>query len=85
MDGRPCSGDGWSLGNEDGVSCSELRLDHTTCLSCSTPNSFHSSLRVNGTANIGIASQGLVASDQQVWYPSLQQVAEDTVSAIPSK
>jgi len=34
-------------------------------------NSFHSSLRVNGTANIGIASQGLDASAQQEWYPSL--------------
>ena len=40
-------------------------------------------LRVNGTANIGIASPGLVASDQQVWYPSLQHVAGKTPSSPP--
>ena len=45
-------------------------------------NSFHSTLRVSGTANIGIASRGLVASDQQVWCPSLQQVAEETSSPV---
>jgi len=61
-------------------SCSELRLDHTKFPSARRRNSFHSSLRVNGTANIGIASQGLVASDQQVWCPSLQQVADMTPS-----
>lgn len=37
----------------------------------------------NGTANIGIASPGLVASDQQVWCPSLQHVAGKTPSSPP--
>ena len=55
-----------------------FRLDHTKFPSAQRRNSFHSSLRANGTANIGIVSQGLIASDQQVWCPSLQQVAGKT-------
>jgi hypothetical protein len=49
------------------------RFDSTT-LSCSSArrrNSFRSLLRMNGTANIDVASPRLVASDQQVWCPSL--------------
>jgi hypothetical protein len=56
--------------------CSELRLDHTTSLICSTPKLVPFFASQNGPANIGIASQGLVASDRQVWCPSLQQVAD---------
>lgn len=72
---------GETLDSGDGVSL--LQAFGSTTLSCSSArhrNSFRSSLRVNGTADIGIASQGLVAPDQQVWYPSLQQVADKTPS-----
>src|SRR5689334_4272357 len=57
-----------------------VRLDHTKSRTARHRNSFHSSLCVNGTANIGIASQGLGALTRQVWCPSLPQVADETPS-----
>ncbi len=49
------------------------RLGATTlCLPAARcRNSFRPTLRTNGTANIGLASLRLVASDRQVWYPRL--------------
>ena len=64
----------------DGISLPSFGSTPLSLSSARRRNSFHSSLRVNGTANIGIASPGLVASDRQVWCPSLQQVAGKTPS-----
>jgi len=62
-----------------------LRRFVTTTLSFSSArrrNLFRSSPRLNGPSNIGIASETLVASDQQVWYPCLRASRRwDTVTA----
>ena len=66
--------------------CSELRLDHTTLPSARHRNSFHSSLRVNGTADIGIASQeaGRICSASVVPEPAASR-RKNTVSSIIEK
>jgi len=64
----------------DGFLLLLLSFDSTT-LSLSSArrrNSLHPPLCANGTANIGLASQGLVASDRQVWCPTLQHVVDKT-------
>ena len=61
-------------GSEEETVFHLLRRFDSTTLSCSSArrrNSFRLLLRMNGTANIAVASPRLDASDQQVWCPSL--------------
>ena len=61
------------MGSRDGLPRLLRHFGATTLssLSARRRNSFRSSLRLNGTSDIGIASWKLVAADQQVWYPRL--------------
>jgi hypothetical protein len=61
------------VGSRDGLPRLLRHFGATTLsfLSARRRNSFRSSLRLNGTSDIGIASWKLVAADQQVWYPRL--------------
>jgi len=65
----------------DGVSCFELRLDHTKSLNYSTPKLVpFLSLRERNNETSASPTERLVAVDQQVWCLNLQQVAAKTPS-----